>query len=231
MAGASPGAFARPIRRMIFCRLTPPGGSRYTQSISEGARKRFRKGVLAMRFLIRGENVEVTEALRAYAEKRLGGMLEKYFAEDASLTVHVTMKVYRDGHRVEVTIPTPGLILRAEDKTGDMYAAVDNVAEKIARQIRKYKTRLHRKPRESDGLKGLFRETAEPSDVAPAEEAPRIVRVKRFALKPMAAEEAALQMELLGHTFYVFQNAETDRIGIVYKRRDGSYGLIEPEWA
>lgn len=191
-----------------------------------------------MRFMYRGENVEVTDALKAYVEKRIGGTIDKYFNESAEVMVHVTMKVYRDGHRVEVTIPTPGLTLRAEDKTNDMYAAVDNVADKIARQIRKYKTRLHRKPREAEGLGAFFREISEDDGGTPTAygspngetaDAPRIVRVKRFPLKPMDAEEAALQMELLGHSFYVFRNAETDDVGIVYKRRDGTYGLIEPE--
>ncbi|MBE3595197.1 MAG: ribosome-associated translation inhibitor RaiA [Candidatus Carbobacillus altaicus] len=184
-----------------------------------------------MKYLFRGENIEVTEALKEYTMKRME-KLEKYFHEDADVVAHVTMKVYRDGQRVEVTVPTPGLILRAEDKTDDMYAAIDNVVEKLGRQIRKYKTRVNRKAREHEGLGSFFsqaQEAHETNGEALGDET-RIMRVKRFPLKPMNVEEAVLQMDLLGHNFFVFQNAETDDVGIVYKRRDGTYGLIEPEF-
>lgn len=182
-----------------------------------------------MEFLVRGENVEVTPALRDYVEKRMG-KLEKYFEYGKDIEANVTLKVYKDGHRVEVTIPLTGLLLRAEDKTNDMYAAIDNVVEKLELQVRKYKTKVNRKLRESDGLKGLSQiETNGKTEVPGEEEELEIVRTKRFNLKPMDAEEAILQMNLLGHNFFVFQNVETDQVSVVYKRKDGRYGLIEPE--
>ncbi|WP_028988231.1 ribosome hibernation-promoting factor, HPF/YfiA family [Thermicanus aegyptius] len=182
-----------------------------------------------MDFLIRGENIEVTPALKDYVEKRMS-KLDKYFEYDRDIEATVTLKVYKDGHRVEVTIPLTGLLLRAEDKSEDMYASIDNVVDKLERQVRKYKTRVNRKLRESDGLKGAIYINGNGKTENPDEEEElEIVRTKRFNLKPMDAEEAILQMNLLGHNFFVFQNVDTNEVSVVYKRKDGRYGLIEPE--
>ncbi|MBP1932566.1 ribosome hibernation-promoting factor, HPF/YfiA family [Ammoniphilus resinae] len=183
-----------------------------------------------MRYSIRGENIEVTPALREYVEKKVG-RLEKYFDDlSPSTEAHVTLSVLKDEHTIEVTIPMPGVILRAEDTHTDMYAATDLVVEKLERQIRKHKTKVNRKFRQEGSLKTLFAENL-PGGAADEEE-PNIdiVRNKRFVLKPMDAEEAVLQMDMLGHNFFVFTNAESDQIGVVYRRRDGRYGLIEPEF-
>jgi len=182
-----------------------------------------------MRYSIRGENIEVTPALREYVEKKVG-RLEKYFDDlSPSTEAHVTLSVLKDEHTIEVTIPMPGVILRAEDTHTDMYAATDLVVEKLERQIRKHKTKVNRKFRQEGSLKTLFAENL-PGGTADEEESNiDIVRNKRFVLKPMDAEEAVLQMDMLGHNFFVFANAESDQIGVVYRRRDGRYGLIEPE--
>ncbi|MEW9669506.1 ribosome-associated translation inhibitor RaiA [Ammoniphilus sp. 3BR4] len=182
-----------------------------------------------MRYNIRGENIEVTPALREYVEKKVG-RLEKYFDDiSPSTEAHVTLRVLRGEHTIEVTIPMPGVILRAEDTHTDMYAATDLVVEKLERQIRKHKTKVNRKFRQEGSLKTLF---AEPVNGAAEEEEEskiEIVRNKRFAMKPMDAEEAVLQMDMLGHNFFVFANTDNEGLSVVYKRKDGRYGLIEPE--
>lgn len=182
-----------------------------------------------MRYNIRGENIEVTPALREYVEKKVG-RLEKYFDNiSPSTEAHVTLRVLRDEHTIEVTIPMPGVILRAEDTHADMYAATDLVVEKLERQIRKHKTKVNRKFRQEGSLKTLFAEPVNGAALEDEEDKIEVVRNKRFALKPMDAEEAILQMDMLGHNFFVFANAENDAVSVVYKRRDGRYGLIEPE--
>jgi putative sigma-54 modulation protein len=184
-----------------------------------------------MKFNIRGENVEVTPALREYVTKKLG-RLERYFEEEMGIEVYVTLKVRRDGHSVEVTIPMPKLLLRAEEKSGDMYASVDLVVEKLERQIRKHKTKIYRKWRQDGSVKQLVQQisgSGAPETSSKEEDGVEIVRVKRFNLKPMDAEEAVLQMDLLGHNFFVFSDADTNKVSVVYKRKDGRYGLIQPE--
>lgn len=179
-----------------------------------------------LKYNVRGENIEVTEALRDYVEKRLT-KLEKYFELNQDVIAHVNLKVYRDhSAKVEVTIPLPYLVLRAEETTDDMYRSIDFVSEKLERQIRKYKTRLNRKSREK-GLDEFF--VPEEAPEAKEEKAPmfKIVRNKRVNLKPMDPEEAILQMDMLEHDFFVFQDAETNGTSVVYRRNDGSYGLIE----
>ncbi len=178
-----------------------------------------------MIYNVRGENIEVTPALRDYAEKKIS-KLEKYFHEAPNATVYINLKVYNDKTtKVEVTIPFPELVLRAEERHEDMYAGLDLVADKLERQIRKYKTKVNRKMRET-GTDVIFR-----NDIAPKEKEEKqeieIVRTKRFDLKPMSSEEAVLQMNLLGHSFFVYTDAETNTTNIVYKRKDGKYGLIE----
>lgn len=182
-----------------------------------------------MRYSIRGENIEVTPALREYVEKKVG-RLERYFDDiSPSTEAHVTLRVLKDENTIEVTIPMPGVILRAEDTHADMYAAIDLVVEKLERQIRKHKTKVNRKFRQEGSLKMLFAEQI-PGVAEEEELGIEIVRNKRFNLKPMDAEEAVMQMDMLGHNFFVFANAENDQVSVVYKRRDGRYGLIEPDF-
>lgn len=172
---------------------------------------------------IRGENIDVTPALREYAEKKVS-KLERYFDDVQEATAYVNLKVYQDNSaKAEVTIPLPFLVLRAEETTQDLYGSIDLVVDKLERQVRKYKTRINRKSRES-GFEGISF-----IDDAPAEETPEfeVVRAKQIGLKPMDTEEAILQMNMLGHDFFVYSDAETDDTNIVYRRRDGRYGLIE----
>jgi len=177
-----------------------------------------------MNIIVKGKNMSVTPALREYVEKRIG-KFEKFF-EGGLREAVVTLVVERELHRVEVTIPLNGYLLRGEEETTDMYTSIDNVVEKLERQVRKYKTRINKQ------IKNLSVLDLIPNNnkVVKEEQAePRIVRTKRFAVKPMAEEEAILQMELLGHSFFVFLNAETEEVNVIYKRKDGNYGLIEPE--
>jgi putative sigma-54 modulation protein len=179
-----------------------------------------------MNIQVRGDHLEITDALRDYAEKKIG-RLDKYFDMPPETAVNVTLSVEKDIHTVEVTMIIGGLILRAEENSPDMYASIDLVTEKLEKQIEKYKTKLNRRFRQ-EGIRTLFQETG----TAPADtKEPEVVRVKRFAVKPMPVEEAIMQMDLLGHDFFVFSNAETDEVNVVYKRKDGQYGLIEPTFA
>jgi len=181
-----------------------------------------------MKFEIRGKNIEVTDALRDYATKRLS-KLEKYI--DDVKSAQVAMSVEGDRHKVEVTIPLNGVILRGEESSEDMYSSIDMVEEKLEKQIEKYKTRLYRSNRGA-GLKKALRDELKQAVEAGANpvENFKIVRTKRFALKPMNEEEAIMQMNLLGHSFFVFFNAESEEVNVVYRRRDSNYGLIEPEF-
>ncbi len=180
---------------------------------------------------IRGENIEVTPAIREHVESKLG-KLERYFNEGADASAYVNLKVYKNGStKVEVTIPMKGVTLRAEERHDDMYAGIDLIVDKLERQIRKYKTRVNRKSREHGGVGELFASLEKDRKDHEEEEAQedefQIVRTKRFDLKPMSAEEAILQMNLLDHNFFVYTDGETDETNIVYKRRDGKYGIIE----
>jgi len=178
-----------------------------------------------MNLTVRGKNVEITDALRDYVAKRLK-KLEKYMEIPEA---NATLQVQRGQHIVEVTIPFYGMILRGEEGTGDMYSSIDLVAEKLEKQIEKYKTKLlarRSKPAPNvvtEPLENLLGPNAKES-----EERPRLVRTKRFTVKPMTMEEAIMQMNLLGHSFFVFRSAETEDINVVYRRKDGDYGLIEP---
>jgi len=175
--------------------------------------------------MLHGRNVEVTPALRQYVEKKVG-KLEKYF--EFSLKPQVVLSVQKEHHRVEITIPLNGRILRAEVETGDMYASLDDAVDKIERQIHKYKTRINRKSRQVDDPL-LFKENAFAALEEEVEEEPKLVRTKRFTMKPMGVDEAILEMNLLDHDFFVFTNSDTDEVNVVYRRRDGNYGLIEPK--
>ncbi len=184
-----------------------------------------------MKLDIRGKNIEVTDALKDYTTKRLS-KLEKYF--DDVKEAQVTLSVDSEGHKVEVTIPINGMILRGEEATDNMYSSIDLVEEKLEKQINKYRTKLYRNTRGAGFRKSLREEIEKEikNRVEPAEAADafNIVRTKRFALKPMDEEEAIMQMNLLGHTFFVFFNANTDEVNVVYKRKDCNYGLIEPHF-
>jgi putative sigma-54 modulation protein len=184
----------------------------------------FLRGVDGMKFQIRGKNIQLSEALKEYVEKRLG-KLDKYF--DNNPEAIVTLSVEKDRHRVEVTMPISGFILRGEEESTDMYACIDLVVEKLEKQVEKYKTRLLKKNK-SHSIKDLTPVIS--VETADEDKEPQIVRTKRFAIKPMPIEEAIMQMNLLGHNFFVFSNAETEEVNVVYKRKDGNYGLIEPEF-
>jgi putative sigma-54 modulation protein len=140
--------------------------------------------------------------------------------------MHATLSVTKNRHVIEVTIPFGGAFLRAEEATDDMYTSIDAVVDKMERQIRKQKTKLERR-NYSDSLK--YAVIPDINDEEREKEA-KIVKTKRFAIKPMSAEEAVLQMELIGHNFFVFQDADSSVVNVVYKRKDGDYGLIEPEF-
>lgn len=179
-----------------------------------------------LNYSVRGENIEVTGAIRDYVEKRLD-KLNKYFPSANDSTAHVNLKVYSDKTaKVEVTIPLPYLTLRAEETSPDLYASVDLVTDKLERQIRKFKTKINRKSREKGFKDDLATAPTEPADQN-TDVKLDVVRTKRVSLKPMDSEEAILQMDMLGHNFFIFEDAETNGISIVYKRRDGRYGLIE----
>lgn len=180
-----------------------------------------------MKYSIRGQHIQVTEALREYVDKKLS-RLDKYFEVPPTSDAYVTLSVIRDLHSVEVTIPLPGVILRAEEKSDDMYASMDAVIDKLERQIRKHKTKVNRKFRQDGGLKTLFRDEGSVAvQYEEEEDSLEVVRTKRFAFKPMDVEEAILQMNMIGHNFFVFSNIDTQEVNVVYKRNDGKYGLIE----
>jgi putative sigma-54 modulation protein len=182
-----------------------------------------------MRYNVRGENIEITPALREYTEKKIG-KLERYFEDSVEANVNVNLKFYNDQEsKIEVTIPMTDLVLRAEENNQDMYAAIDLVVNKLERQIRKHKTKVNRKLREQGAPKFVF-SNQQPEDNAPMEEEDpqEVVRTKRFNLKPMDSEEAILQMDMLGHSFFVFTDSKSNKTNVVYKRKDGKYGLIEP---
>jgi putative sigma-54 modulation protein len=175
------------------------------------------KGAINMKINITGKNIEVSEYLRELTEKKVN-KLSRYFKPGTE--VNVTLSVERSRHICEVTIPFDGGIVRGEEVTGDMYASIDNVLDKLEKQISRYRTKLSRSLRAGVELPVLEKEDEEP--------ARKIVRTKRFAYKPMSIDEAVLQMDLLGHSFFVFTNAETDEVNVLYLRKDGNLGLIEP---
>ncbi|GIP19123.1 ribosomal subunit interface protein [Paenibacillus montaniterrae] len=181
-----------------------------------------------MNYNIRGQRVQVTDALRDYAEKKLS-RLEKYFDPSITSEVNVTLSVTKGQHTVEVTIPISGMFLRAEERSDDMYASIDSVIDKLERQIRKHKTKLNRKIRQTGGSKEIVQDQGSAVSVLDEEEEFELVRTKRFTFKPMDVEEAILQMNMLGHTFFVFANVDTKSVNVVYKRSDGKYGLIEQQ--
>ncbi|RCW44805.1 ribosome hibernation-promoting factor, HPF/YfiA family [Paenibacillus prosopidis] len=179
-----------------------------------------------MNYNIRGQHFQVTDALRDYVEKKLS-RLDKYFETPVASEINVTLSVTKGKHTVEVTIPLVGVMLRAEERSEDMYASIDLVTDKLERQIRKHKTKVNRKFRQGSGVRSLFREEGSAVSVLDEEDELELVRTKRFNLKPMDVEEAILQMNMVGHSFFVFANIESEEVNVVYKRSDGKYGLIE----
>lgn len=175
-----------------------------------------------MRFTISGKNIEITPGLRSAVEDKIG-KLEKYFAPETE--VQVTLSVEKERQKIEVTIPVKGSIIRSEQVSNDMYVSIDLVEEIIERQLKKYKNKLVDQQQSASCFKKEFIEK-EYMD----EEEIKIIRNKKFDIKPMYPEDACIQMELLGHNFFVFCNAETDQVNVVYKRKGSTYGLIEPEY-
>ena len=178
----------------------------------------------SMRFTISGKNIDVTEGLKAAVTDKLG-KLEKYFTPDTEIIV--TLSVEKERQKIEVTIPVKGNMIRSEQVSNDMYVSIDLVEEVIERQLRKYKNKLVAKNQEGSNFSKTLFETEESIEDGEV----KIVRTKRFGIKPMYPEDACVQMELLGHNFFVFFNAENEEVNVVYKRKDGSYGLIEPEFS
>ncbi|MDN6900926.1 ribosome-associated translation inhibitor RaiA [Oenococcus sicerae] len=179
-------------------------------------------------YQIRGENMGTTDAIDNYIKARLE-KLNNYIESGNDPIARVNVRKYNEKtFKIEVTIPLPYLTLRAEETQSDFYSAVDQVSAKLLRQIRKFKTKVNRKSREK-GYKGIdFNEEIDPLPADSAEEKTvDVIRRKTLSLKPMDIEEAVLQMEMLDHDFFLFLNAETDQLDIVYKRDDGKYGLIE----
>ncbi len=174
-----------------------------------------------MKFIIVGKNIELTPGLKGAVEDKLS-KLDKYFNPDTE--VHVTLSVEKERQKIEVTIPVKGSIIRSEQVSNDMYVSIDLVEEVIERQLKKYRKKIVDKKQSVASFSQAFIETVEEQD-----DEIKIVRTKKFDIKPMYPEDACIQMELLGHSFYVFCNAETDQVNVVYKRKGDTYGLIEPE--
>jgi ribosomal subunit interface protein len=174
-----------------------------------------------MKFIIHGKKLEVTEPIRSYIESKIG-RLDKYFENSDDITATVVVRIRGIDQVVEVTIPIHKITLRAEENHSDLYAAIDTVSDKLERQIRKNKTRMNRRHAKGEptGINLAF------DDYRDEEEA-LIVKRKEIEAKPMSEEEAILQMNMLGHDFFVFKNAATGEIDVLYKRKDGQYGIIE----
>ncbi|CAM2753741.1 ribosome-associated translation inhibitor RaiA [Hathewaya histolytica] len=174
-----------------------------------------------MKVKFTGKNIEITEALKEVISNKLL-KLDKYFKQEVE--AHSVLSVQKELHNFELTIPFKGGILRAEEESEDMYKSVDLVLDKIERQIRKQKTKLQRKLQGESLAFSFIKEEKHPK------EEPKIVKTKKFAMKPMSSEEAMLQMELLGHNFFMYMDGDTSEVNVIYKRKDGNYGLIEPEF-
>lgn len=178
-----------------------------------------------MKVTVYAKNIVLTEALREAVEKKIS-KLGKYFSPDVQ--AKATLTVQKNRQTIEVTIPFNGIILRGEETTDDMYTSIDLVENKLERQIRKQRTKLSRRNNYDSLRFASIGEVAMEQD-SDSEES-KIVKTKRFDVKPMTSEEAILQMELIGHNFFVFQDAQNNQLNVIYKRKDGNYGLIEPEY-
>jgi putative sigma-54 modulation protein len=172
-------------------------------------------------FQVKGRNLEISESIRSYAAEKLG-KLERHLKDP--LRVELELSLERNpsisaNHVAEATVWTKGPVLRAHEASGDMKASIDQLVTKLERQIKRYTDKRRRRPSRRDGA----------APEAPQDNEPMIVKTKQFAVKPMSADEAVLQLELIGHDFFVFRNADTDGVNVVYRRHGGGYGLIEPQ--
>ena len=175
-----------------------------------------------MRITITGRNLDLTDGLKTAVEEKLN-KLDKFFTRETE--AHVTLSVEKERQKIEVTIPVKGNIIRSEQVSNDMYVSIDLVEEVIERQLKKYRKKLIEKHQNDSFFKQEFieRESDDSEEIT-------ITRTKKFDVKPMYPEDACVQMELLGHSFFVFRNAESDEVNVVYKRKGNTYGLIEPEY-
>jgi len=179
------------------------------------------KGAGCMRVIVSGKNISVRPSIREYIEGKLD-KFDKYFKSDVD--VKVTLGVVKDRHTVEITMPLKhGVTFRAEETSGDMYSSIDMVMDKLTKQMRKHKTKIERRYHKHESIK-----VADIPSYEGVEEESKIVRTKAIPIKPMDPEEAVLQMEMLNHDFFVFMNGDTEEVNVVYIRKDGNYGLIEP---
>ena len=179
-----------------------------------------------MKISVRGDKIKVTEAMNNYVVEKLK-KIDKYLDEPDAVSANVVVRVEKQGQKVEITIPLKNFMLRAEETQEDIYAAVDTIVDKIERQIRKNKTKLESQAKKSREIKGFAIGSIE--DIEEEEVETVIVKRKKVDVKPMSEEEAVLQMELLGHDFYLFKDADTMKPTLVYKRKDNQYGIIETE--
>ncbi len=183
-----------------------------------------------MKIQVHGDNIGVTPALHDFVGKKIG-RLERYFDAPPEREISVMLSVEGEQHRVEVMLQLHGVLFRAEEESPDMYASIDMVVDKLEQQVNKHKEKLNQRFRDQ-GLRTRIKNSGKSSsyhiddddDIMNA-----IARVKRFPIKPMGIEEAMMQMDLLGHDFYVFTNADTDEVNVLYRRKHGNYGLIEPQ--
>ena len=175
-----------------------------------------------MNFIISGRNIDITPGLRQAVEQKLG-KLEKYFSPETDIIV--TLSVEKERQKIEGTIPVKGNIIRSEQVSNDMYVSIDLVEEVIERQLRKYKNKIVDKQQAAANFQKEYLDKDYEED-----EEVKIIRTKKFGIKPIYPEDASVQMELLGHNFFVFFNAETEHVNVVYKRKGNTYGLIEPEF-
>jgi ribosome hibernation promoting factor len=178
-----------------------------------------------MRLQVKGRNVEVSQQIRSYAEEKLG-KLERQLPDPTRVELELAVEHNPSiaGNQVaEATVWTKGPVLRARESSADMKASIDQLVDKLERQVKRYKGKRREGRRHAEAA------LPEPMPAAPSEEGPMIVKTKQFTVKPMSADEAVLQLELIGHDFFVFRNADSDEINVVYRRLDGNYGLIEPQ--
>jgi len=174
-----------------------------------------------MKYNIRGEKVEVTEAIRSYIEDKIG-KLDKYFENADNITASVVIKVRGKEQKIEITVPAMYYTLRSEEAHSDLYAAIDLTVDKLERQIRKHKTKIN-----SKNKKNVIQNFEIDLEDKFEEDESKVLKRKKVDMKPMDEEEAIMQMEMLGHSFFVFKNAETNNICVLYLRKDGNYGIIE----
>ncbi|MBO8142033.1 MAG: ribosome-associated translation inhibitor RaiA [Firmicutes bacterium] len=183
-----------------------------------------------MQFTVAGKNLQVTPALREHAERKVKKLLKFFDGDRHAIMADLVLSCQRDRQQAEITLRVGGLIVRGVGNTDDMYVSIDQAVDRIERQIRKFKTRIQQRLQERPRPAAAAEEPASSPEAQEESDQPRVVRVKRFAIKPMTVDEAVLQMELLGHDFFVFTNAATDEVNVLYRRQAGDYGLIEPEF-